>query len=137
MTRHIFPYGIRLREDDKIEVFPAAELSIKGRGTRGIHATFHIDSGATISILPGSDAKALGISLNTGEKLIVRSVSGESLHGYRHSITLLFEVGHIKVPVVFVENTIVPRILGREGLFPHFAIIFDEAKRRVAFLDHR
>lgn len=38
---------------------------------------------------------------------------------------------------LFVENILVPRILGREGLFAYFAIVFDEAKRRVVFLDRK
>jgi hypothetical protein len=29
----------------------------------------------------------------------------------------------------------VPRILGRDGVFTQFIIVFDEARRRVAFLN--
>jgi hypothetical protein len=30
-----------------------------------------------------------------------------------------------------------PRILGREGVFSQFGIMFDEAKHRVVFLEER
>jgi hypothetical protein len=135
MTRYSFPYGIRFREDRQIELFPAAELSIKGRGTRGIRATFHLDSGATISVLPASDAKALGIPLRRGSKMDVRSVSGETLSGYQHTIAVMLGGTRLTIPVIFVEQVLVPRILGRDGIFPRFAIVFDEARRRVAFID--
>jgi hypothetical protein len=39
------------------------------------------------------------------------------------------------VPVIFVEKPSVPRVLGREGVFPLFGILFDEGKRRVVFFD--
>ena len=68
MTRHLFSYGIRLRQDRRIELFPAAELLIQGQRSQGIRATSHIDSGATISVLPASDANALGIALRRGKK---------------------------------------------------------------------
>jgi hypothetical protein len=62
MTRFIFPYGIRFRGDRHIELFPAAELFVKGRKKQGIRAVFHIDSGATLSVLPAGDAKVLGVA---------------------------------------------------------------------------
>jgi hypothetical protein len=68
MTRHIFPYAIRFLHDRRIELLPAAELLITGRRKQGMRATFHIDSGATVSVLPASDAKALGIPPAQGQE---------------------------------------------------------------------
>ena len=135
MTRHIFPYGIRFREDRQIELFPAAEVLIEGRSNRGIRAVLHIDSGATLSVLPASDASQLGIPLSKGKKMLVKGVSGESLPGYRHTVRVHVGEEKFNIPVVFVEHPNVPAILGREGLFTSFAVVFDEARRRVAFLD--
>jgi gag-polyprotein putative aspartyl protease len=135
MTRHIFPYGIRFREDRQIELFPAAELLIEGRGSRGIRVVLHIDSGATLSVLPASDARQLGIQLSTGKKMLVKGVSGEFLTGYRHTVRVHVGDEKLKIPVVFVEHPQVPAILGREGVFTSFAIVFDEARRGVAFMD--
>lgn len=106
-----------------------------GRRRTGIRTLFHIDSGATTSILYASDAEVLGIDLKTGRKMLVRGIFGDALIGYRHLITLQFNEQKIKVPVIFVENVYVPRVLGREGVFSRFGILFDELKHRTAFLD--
>jgi hypothetical protein len=67
--------------------------------------------------------------------MVIGGISGEPLDGYQHTIGVTFETGRIKIPVVFVDRPDVPRILGRDGVFNRFAIVFDEAHRRVAFLD--
>lgn len=41
----------------------------------------------------------------------------------------------LKVRVIFITDASVPRILGREDIFSRFAILFDELKRKTAFLD--
>jgi hypothetical protein len=87
MTRHIFPYGIRLRADRHVEVFPAADVSIKGRGTRGLRVTVHLDSGAAVSVLPADDARELGIPLAAGQRAFVQGVASELLQGYQHTLT--------------------------------------------------
>lgn len=136
MSRFAAPYAIRFREDGQIEVFPAIEIFVLGRGRRGIRATFHIDSGATTSILPASDASVLGVNHRAGKKLLVRGVFGETFLGYRRKVTVQFTVDRkLRLPAIFVESQAVPRILGREGVFAHFGIIFDESKRRTGWLD--
>lgn len=95
MTGHIFPYGIRFRHDRRVELFPAAELLITGRHQQGIRATFHIDSGATVTVLPASDAHALGIPLRHGKKVVIGGISGEPLVGYQHTIGVSFETERI------------------------------------------
>lgn len=135
MKRLVFPYGIRFQEDGQIGTFPAIEISILGLGKTGIRALFHIDSGATTSILPESDANVLGIDIKLGKKMLARGISGDSLIGYRHFIDIQLNQLKIKIPVIFIESVLVPRILGREGVFSQFGILFDEFKHRTAFLD--
>ncbi len=133
--RFVCPYGVRFQEDGRVETFPAAEISILGRGGRGLHAAFHIDSGATVSILPASDAAALGIRLSRGKRMIIRGIGDSFFNGYRHAVAFQFNGRSIKAPAVFVEHAAAPRILGRAGIFPRFVILFDEAKRRTGWLD--
>lgn len=137
MSRYSFPYGIRFREDTRVEVFPAVELAVHGKKGKGIAAVFHIDSGATTSALPTIDADALGINLLEGKRTIVRGVSDKGLIGYRHTVTIAFRNTKLKVPVIFAPLSSFPRILGREGVFDRFGIIFDEARQRTGFLDAR
>lgn len=135
MKKQIFSYGIRLKEDSHMEVFPAAEINVLGREGAGIRTLFHIDSGATTSMMAHSDAEALGLTVNKGRKMLVHGVTGDALPGYRHMVTFEFIAFKFSAPVIFVEYDGAPRILGREGIFPHFAILFDESKKQVAFLD--
>lgn len=136
MSRFIFPYGIRFRENGKIETFPAVEIFIFGkRKERGIKAIFYLDSGATISILPGGDAEVLDIDIEEGEKILVRGIFGKALPGYRHLVTSQFNGLELRLPVVFLKSKSVPRILGRAGVFNHFGILFDELKQRTLFLE--
>jgi hypothetical protein len=67
--------------------------------------------------------------------MLIKGISGEPLFGYRHSIDIQFNKLKIKISVIFVKNVFVPRILGREGIFSKFGILFDELKHRTAFLD--
>lgn len=137
MSRFTFPYGIRFQEDGRIEIFPAVEVLVLGHGDRGIRALFHVDSGATTSVLPTSDAEVLGINVNKGKRMLVRGIYGEAQAGYRHTIKIQFNGLLKRIPVIFVEYESIPRILGREGVFNNFGIMFDGAKRRTCFLDTR
>ncbi|KKT30039.1 hypothetical protein A3G55_04410 [Candidatus Giovannonibacteria bacterium RIFCSPLOWO2_12_FULL_44_25] len=134
MTRFIFPYGIRFQEDGKLDIFPAAEFSVLGKRGQGIRAMFHLDSGATTSILPLSDASVLEIVLDRGKTITVRGFSGEEVVGYKRVISISLNDTRIRIPAIFVAAD-VPRILGREGVFPKFAVLFDEAKRQTGFFD--
>ncbi|OGF73679.1 hypothetical protein A2Z63_02070 [Candidatus Giovannonibacteria bacterium RIFCSPLOWO2_02_44_8] len=135
MSRFIIPYAIRLQADGRLGTFPAAEILVKGRGGKGVRAIFQIDSGATITILPADDAKLLGIEVSSGDQLIIRGISGEEIVGYKHLLAIDIEGLNLKIPAVFILNPSVPRVLGREGFFSKFAIIFVEEKRKVALFD--
>lgn len=135
MNKLVFPYGIRFQEGGRIEVFPAVEADIVGPRGRGIRATFHLDSGATTSILPGSDAAVLGLPVSAGKRIAVRGIAGEPFMGRQSNITIRLNGKKLRIPVIFIDSVPVPRILGREGIFPLFGVVFDEAKRRSAFLD--
>lgn len=137
MSKIVFPYGIRFREDSRVEVFPAAEIFVAGKRGGGIRALFHIDSGATTSVMPASDGTVLGVRLLSGKPMLVRGITGDVLKGYRQTVVMHF--GNVKgrVPVIFVESAITPRILGREGIFSRFGILFYEARRRVTFFEVR
>jgi hypothetical protein len=137
MSRVVFPYGIRFQEDGIIDVFPMAELDVLGKGGVGIRAAFHIDSGATTSVLPADDGEALGLGIKQGKKILVRGILGVAAKGYVHEVTVQLEAIRFRIPVIFVLDTVVPRILGRAGVFPRFAIVFDEIKQRTALLDAR
>jgi hypothetical protein len=42
----------------------------------------------------------------------------------------------LRLPVIFLDDIRAPRVLGREGIFNNFMIIFDEKEYRSAFIKH-
>lgn len=135
--RLTLPYGIRLGEAGKVEVVPIVYARIRSSEEKEVPGIFVVDSGATTTLLPATDAESLGLALESGKKVLVQGVIGRSI-GYRHTVTLIIETATLRhVPVIFASSPGAPRVLGREGIFSRFGIFFDEAKRRVAFLDQR
>lgn len=132
----IAPYGVRFNADGKIEVTPVVEARIHAGGNQSFLGIFVIDSGASTTLLPKADADALGIDLKAGKLIVVRGVTGHRLLGYRHEVTVQIKEYIIEgVPVVFSKRQDVPRVLGREGIFSQFGILFDESRRKTVLLD--
>lgn len=134
MKRFVAPYGIRFQEDGCIDVFPAIEVLVQGKKT-GIRALFHIDSGATTSVLPIGDAEVLGVSLGSAKRVVIRGIAQNILIGMRSTISIELVGGTMRVPVIFAAGEHIPRILGREGIFRRFGILFDESRRRTLFFN--
>lgn len=133
----VFPYGISLSEDGKLSVFPAVEIDFITNRGETIALIFLIDSGATVSALPKSDAEVLGLSLNKDKWGYVQGVGGEQIFGYETKIIACLGSEKFSLPLIFLENNSVPRILGREEVFSRFTIIFEEEKHRTAFLSSK
>lgn len=135
----VIPYGIRLSADGRIETLPVAEIKVqRTNDARFFFGIFLVDSGATTTFLPATDAVALGLTLALGKKVLVRGITGRPLIGYRHDVVLTIQDTAIeRVPVIFAKRHDTPRVLGREGVFGRFGILFDEARRRTALLDVR
>jgi len=137
MSRFIAPYGIRFQQDGRLELFPAVEVQILGSKKQGSRSLLHIDSGATISILPAGDGELLDLDIDAGKKMAILGIGGEPLLGFRHLVAVQIGGMKIKLLIIFIDRLGIPRILGREGVFNYFGIMFDESKRRTAFLDVR
>lgn len=133
--KRIVPYGIRIGAEGRIETWPIVHVQARAEEGDEVPLILVIDSGATTTLLPSIDAEALGVVFESGKRILVRGISGDALTGYRHHIALRIEGLLLpSVPVIFAEPRNVPRVLGREGVFSHLAIVFDEAKHRVGLL---
>ena len=133
------PYGISLEIDGKVKTMPVVYAKIQSAaGTKNVPGIFLIDSGAAITLLPATDAEALGLKLEAGEKILISGITNRNLLGYRHIISLIINGFSLKsIPVVFSKQNDTPRVLGREGVFPRFGILFDEAKKRIILLESK
>lgn len=132
----VFPYGVTLREGAKIETVPVAQVSFNLQKGESISLFLVIDSGATISALPQSDAEPLGISLDKGEPISISGIGKQSINGWKHEVPIKLGNNAIKIPIAFLEDDSSPRVLGRAGVFEYFTIIFEEDKHRSAFLEN-
>ena len=131
----VFPYGIRLREGGVIEIFPAIEIFFLSKDGEKLSLFLIIDSGATVSVLPKSDAEVFGVRLENGIPLSISGIGGEMVNGWKHKIAVYFGDRKIQLPVVFLDTEFAPRVLGRQGVFDCFTIVFEEEKRRTGFLE--
>lgn len=132
----VFPYGITLREGGAVSVFPVVEVLFPADGIQKerVSLLFVVDSGATISAMPKSDADVFGIELGEGSLVTVGGIGGELIRGRQRSVMVRIADNTLLIPMVFLDDDAAPRILGREGVFDHFTIVFDEHRQRSGFL---
>lgn len=97
-------------------------------GNKRIRSQALIDSGATISIFGEETANSLGINIEKGEKTILGGVGGRIV-GYVHKLRLRIAGKEFLCPIVFSREYLVSfNLLGRQGFFKRFRIIFEEKK---------
>ena len=130
----VFPYGITLREGGVLDTFPAAEVFLFSQKGDRFSLFLLIDSGAAISALPASDAPTLGIDKNKGIPLHIAGIDGRVVNAWRHEVKIGLGETTLLIPFAFLEYKEAPRILGREGVFDRFNVIFQEARRRSALV---
>lgn len=133
----VFPYGIKLQEEGEIDIFPVAQVSFPIRKSEWVSLFFVIDSGATISALPEADTKLFGIDVKAGEKITISGIGTQNIPGWKHLMPVRIGSIPIKLPLVFLPYEYAPRVLGRAGVFPYFTVIFEEARKRSAFVESK
>jgi len=107
-------------------------------GDRCIVTEALVDSGATKSIFDAQFAHALGIdSVEDGNKELFEGVSGHTLTGYRHRITIevggnKFDDKEISFSKDMPDNAV--NILGQQGFFEICPIKFTYAKREIEIM---
>lgn len=121
-----FPY----QKDLSGNYYPIIDFNIACQ-IKSYHVYCLIDSGAAISIFTKEVAEMLGIEIERGRETFLNGVAS-GIKGYVHDINFFLDEKRFKVSVVFSREFLVSfNLLGREGVFPHFKILFDEAKLRV------
>jgi hypothetical protein len=117
-----------------VAIFPAAEVFFQNQEGEWAAALLLIDSGATISALPKSDAQVFGITAEQGERMDIRGIGPKPIVGWRHELPLKLQDNQLVLPVVFLDTPQAPRVLGREGIFDHFTVVFEESRRRTGLI---
>lgn len=130
----VFPYGITLREGGRVDIFPAVEISFANKKGDWLSLFLIIDSGAAISVLPAGDADVFGLTLNDRYVMKIYGIGRGSINGWKHEVRIRLGDNEFELPVTFLDNYNGPRILGREGIFDKFLLIFNESKQRTGFI---
>jgi len=130
----VFPYGITFTGEGHLKTFPAAKVDFLNHQGDWFTLFLLIDSGASVSVLPKTDAPLFGIELKAGTPAAVAGVGTDHLRGWQHTVKAQLTQKMVKVPVIFLDTDHAPRILGRQDVFARYTIIFEEKRRRSALL---
>ena len=92
-----------------------------------------VDSGATISLFHISVADDAGIDLKDAKKEYLAGVGGYVPAYVKKEVELEIEdLGELKIPIAFTEYIFSDlAILGRQGFFDYFEIVFREWRREL------
>jgi hypothetical protein len=132
---HIFPYGIGLKSGGEIVTEPVARVLFSIKTGEYIPLYLLIDSGASISALPKSDAKALGINYQDGKAVKISGINKNPVLGRLHIMQVrISNDPPVKTPFVFLENMYAPRVLGRAGFFETYTVILQESRTRSGMI---
>lgn len=85
-----------------------------------------VDSGASMSVFSPEVSEQLRLNIYEGKEIFLGGVGGR-IKGYVHTIKLEIANKILTAPVVFsYEYSVSFNLLGREGVFRNFKIIFEE-----------
>jgi hypothetical protein len=115
-------------------VIPVADLYVSARTGEEIKLHLLIDSGATVTALPRSDAAFFGIDHDKGRPILVRGIGERSIRGWVHEVLVRIRDTSIRIPIAFLDSDTAPRVLGRSGVFDRFTVVFEEARNRSGLL---
>lgn len=121
-----FPYKQHLTGD----YYPIVPLAVNHKKKR-VEVFALIDSGATTSIFRPEVAEELRLKLEEGKEIYLTGVGGR-IKGYLHRLKVEVAGKQFTYPIIFsYEYTVSLNLLGREGFFKKFIIIFDEKEKQV------
>lgn len=122
-----FPY----RYEKKVYL-PIVEIILNFRNEK-IRTDALIDSGAIMCLFKGEIGRALGITIERGEKKIFQGASAK-LIGYIHEVEITLAEKTFKTKIAFSDDLSTSfNLLGRQGIFDKFSITFKEKDHEVYF----
>lgn len=110
---------------------PEIDLRIKGDNGNETTARVLLDSGAVVSTLPITYVDILGKDITNSQRIVLRGFGDARTFGYMSDMTLLIKNQEYTIPVVFSEGETTKKILGRNGFFDQFTIIFDHKDKVI------
>jgi hypothetical protein len=106
---------------------PVLELPIKTtNGWKKIE--FLLDTGAVISSLPREIAKEMGQNLAFLKRVTFIGYGDTESFSYKGKMTVRLGEEEVELPVVFTEGYGTRALLGRQGFFDKYVIVFNKKK---------
>jgi hypothetical protein len=125
----VFPYGLAA---GKLSPMITVGLLLAGRWRV---AEFYVDSGAFYSLMHAQFATDFGLNFKLGRRVYVQVGDGGLIPVYLHRLPVQIGAKRFTAAVGFSEKLGVRfNLLGRQDVFEHFRICFQEKDRIVSFL---
>lgn len=115
----IFPY-----QEDR----PSLTFQLKSND-KWKYFTALIDSGADFSIFPLYAAISLDINLKKLRRIQAESADGDFFDIYKTVLKAKIDDKYFNLPIGFSEKPNVSPLIGRQGFFDTFKVIFDQKKK--------
>ena len=111
---------------------PVASVQVRGRRGPWYPALMYVDSGADLTLVPEDFGRLLGMDLTENSELIT-GVAGSPVRVSIQQAEVWIGGRIAKAKIAVAMRNDVPYLLGREGLFRLFKIVFEEYKAQVRF----
>lgn len=113
---------------------PIIPLAFREKQSLSVFAM--LDSGSDLTVIPLEVAEELGLELKDENE--ISGISKKPVKAKESSVVIEFGKGHeiysFRVPVLVpIEAEDMPIIIGREGFFNQFKIIFNEQRKEIEF----
>lgn len=127
----ILPYSSKSYSGYGAVFEPEITLKVKNKDSIYSDISFLLDSGAVVSTLPFEYTKTLGKDVTNAKRIVLRGFGDKRTFGYMSTLDLKIKDKSMQIPVVFSEGETSKRIIGRNGFFDSFTIVFDHKDRVI------
>ncbi len=113
---------------------PEKYVTFYGKNGRSVEIGVLVDSGADTTFIPYLLGLELGFSENEEDPIKVALGVGSSVKYVEKMLNIKIDSDDLKIPVCWcLDETIDDLLLGREGIFSKYKVIFDETQKLVVF----
>lgn len=134
MSVFSFPYRKERTRFGEIIFRPRATIELQGIHKEWYRFSLYADSGADVTLLRRSDCRILGYELTTGDERPLGGIGKGLIKTYVHRIKVRIGTVEFVSAVAFAEEEEIPRLLGREDIFNHFKVCFDQPNLVTDFI---
>jgi hypothetical protein len=131
------PWRTLTGPDDREKRLPVLDVYLRTVGGAFVRELFVVDSGADVSMGPRRLCELVGLRWEEGERIELRGIADREecvVPATIHALDIYVrEAGcQLTIPFCFTEGD-APLLLGREGFFDAFRIMFDKPKLVTVF----